>query len=171
MMSRYFVVVDGREFDVELNYRSEKYEVSINGRTQHVESHRLGESRSLLLVDNETLEVDVRANGGGRDKTVFMKGLEIPVTVEDYHLARLRRTAGLAADPAVESVLRAPMPGLVIDIRVQAGQKVNAGDPLVVIEAMKMENIIKARGEVTIKKIAVTAGRSVEKGDLILEFE
>ena len=170
-MPRYHVVVDDREFDVELKYHSEKYEIVINGRTFSVESHRLGESRSLLLVDNQTLEVDVRANGAAREKTVFMKGLEIPVTVEDFHLAKLRKTAGLAAGPAVESSLKAPMPGLVIDVKVEVGRQVKPGDPLVVIEAMKMENIIKARGKATIKKVCVKAGESIEKGDLILEFE
>ena len=170
-MPRYHVVVDDREFDVELKYRSEKYEIVINGRTLSVESHRLGESRSLLLVNNQTLEVDVRANGAGRETTVFMRGLEIPVTVEDFHLAKLRRTAGLAAGPAIESSLKAPMPGLVIDIKVEVGREVKQGDPLVVIEAMKMENIIKARGKAIIKKVCVEAGKSIEKGDLILEFE
>jgi len=170
-MPRYHVVVDNREFDIELKYRSEKYEIVINEHTLSVESHRLGESRSLLLVDNQTLEVDVRGNEAGREKTVFMKGLEIPVTVEDFHLAKLRRTAGLAAGPAVESSLKAPMPGLMIDVKVEVGRQVNPGDPLVVIEAMKMENIIKARAKATIKKMCVKAGESVEKGDLILEFE
>lgn len=170
-MARYHVVVDDREFDIELKYRSKKYEIVINGRTKQIESHRLGDSRSLLLIDNRTLEVDVRANGTGRVKTVFMKGLEIPVTVEDYQLARLRRTTGMTAGPAIESVLKAPMPGLVIDIRVQVGQQVEPGDPLVAIEAMKMENIIKARGTGRIKKIAVEKGKTIEKGDLILEFE
>jgi len=170
-MPRYHVVVDDREFDVKLKYHSEKYEIVINGRTLSVESHRLGESRSLLLIDNQTLEVDVRANGAGRDKTVFMNGIEIPVTVEDYHLAKLRRTAGIAAGPVVESSLKAPMPGLVIEVKVEVGRQVEPGDPLVVIEAMKMENIIKARTKATIKKVCVKAGESVEKGDLILEFE
>jgi biotin carboxyl carrier protein len=170
-MPRYQVVVDDKEFDVELEYRSEKYEIVINGRTLSVESHRLGESRSLLLVDNQSVEVDVRANGVGREKTVFMKGLEIPVTVEDFHLAKLRRTAGMATGPAAESSLKAPMPGLMVDIKVEVGTQVKPGDPLVVIEAMKMENIIKARGKAIVKKVCVTDGQSVEKGDMILEFE
>jgi len=169
-MSRYHVVVDGKEFDVEVNYRSEQYEVSVNGRALRVQSHRLGESRSLLLVDNQSLEVDVRANGEGC-KIVFMKGMEVPASVEDYNLAQIRKTAGFKSGPSVESAFRAPMPGLVIDVRVQPGQKVKRGDPLLVIEAMKMENIIKAKADAVVKVTHVSSGRSVEKGDLLLEFE
>ncbi len=169
-MPRYHVVVDGKEFDVEVNYRSGQYEVSVNGRPLRVQSHRLGESRSLLLVDNQSLEVDVRINGDG-GKIVFMKGMEMSVSVEDYNLAQLRKIAGIHSGPLVEATFRAPMPGLVIDVRVQPGQKVKRGEPLLVIEAMKMENIIKAKGDAIVKATHVRGGQSVEKGDVLLEFE
>jgi biotin carboxyl carrier protein len=169
-MPRYFVVVDGREYDVEVNYGADRYDVSVNGRRHQIQSHQLGESRSLLLIDSHSLEVDVRPNGDG-DMIVFMKGMEIPVSVEDYNLAQIRKAAGLSSGPAVESVFKAPMPGLVIDVRVRPGQKVRKGDPLLVIEAMKMENIIKAKGEAIVKATHVSGGQSVEKGDPLLEFE
>jgi biotin carboxyl carrier protein len=63
------------------------------------------------------------------------------------------------------------MPGLVMTVKVKAGDKVKKGMPLLVIEAMKMENIVKARGESTVKTVHVTGGQSVEKGDILLEFE
>jgi biotin carboxyl carrier protein len=170
-MPKYQVEVNGREFEIEVAYRSERYDIKVNGEAKCVESHVLGDSRSLMLIDNETLEVDVRPNGNGIERMVFMYGQEISVLIQDYHLAQLRKTAGMASGPLMETELKAPMPGLVIDVKVQPGQSVNKGETLLVIEAMKMENIIKAKAAATVKTTRVTPGQSVEKGDLLLEFE
>ncbi|UCC44477.1 MAG: biotin/lipoyl-binding protein [Candidatus Zixiibacteriota bacterium] len=170
-MPRYQVIVEGREFDIEVVPRSGGYDVRINNEPSRVVAHRLGDSRSVILVDSHSLEVDVRSDGNGLERTVFMRGLEIPVAIEDYNLARMRKAAGLSGGPSVEATLRAPMPGLVIDVRVKPGQNVSKGDPLLVIEAMKMENIIKAKAAGIVKAVHVAAGESVEKTDLLLEFE
>lgn len=168
-MPRYHVTVDGREFDVAVEYRSERFEAVLDGRSVVIQRHDLGGTRSLLLIDNESVEVDIHSNGNG-ERSLFMKGMEIPVTIEDYHLAQMRKTAGLTQAVAVESAVKAPMPGLVVGLKVKPGDRVTKGQALVVIEAMKMENIIKAKADATIKNIRVAAGCSVEKGDLLLEL-
>ncbi len=66
--------------------------------------------------------------------------------------------------------IKAPMPGLIIDLKIKAGDKVNAGDPLLILEAMKMENILKSPGEGTVKNVKVKKGDSVEKGQVLIEF-
>ncbi|MBY0435500.1 MAG: acetyl-CoA carboxylase biotin carboxyl carrier protein subunit, partial [Cyclobacteriaceae bacterium] len=68
------------------------------------------------------------------------------------------------------NAVKAPMPGLIIDLRVNAGDTVKTGDPLLVLEAMKMENIIKAPGDGTVKQVKIKKGDSVEKGQLLIEF-
>lgn len=67
--------------------------------------------------------------------------------------------------------IKAPMPGLVLSIAVEAGQTVHKGDSLLILEAMKMENIIKSPNDGVIKKITVTKGAAVDKGEVLLEFE
>ena len=62
------------------------------------------------------------------------------------------------------------MPGLVIDLKVKAGDVVKAGDPLLILEAMKMENILKAAGDATVKNVTVKKGDSVEKGQVLIGF-
>ena len=170
-MARYLVNIDGKEFDIELEYRSEKYFAVVNGKKVEIASYRLGENRSLLLIDDQAHEVDVRSNGYDNRKVVFMKGMEIPARIENYNLAQLRKTAGMSSETGVARHLKAAMPGLVIEVKIKPGDKVTKGQPLLVLEAMKMENIIKAQREATVKAVHVSGGMSVEKGDELLEFE
>lgn len=170
-MPRYTVTVDKQEFDIVVEYHADRLEMTVNGQPRDIAVHKLGDTRSLLLVDNQSHEVDVRGNSSNGSRTVFMQGVEIPVVVENYNLARMRKAAGISAGPSIEKQFKAPMPGLVMQIKVEPGQKVKAGDPVVVIEAMKMENILKAKGEATVKAVHVEQGQSVEKGDKLVEFE
>ena len=74
------------------------------------------------------------------------------------------QTSGRAAD------LKAPMPGLVVEVAVSEGQSVQKGDKLVVLEAMKMENILKASADAIVKKINTVKGRTVEKNEVLIVF-
>ncbi len=168
-MPRYTVTVNGSEFDIELEYHADRLETKVNGETRNVQVHRLHDTRALLLVDGESHEVDIHATNS--ETIVFMQGMEIPVRVEDYNLAQMRKTAGLSTDPKAEQFFKAPMPGLVVDIRVAPGQEVKPGEPLVVVEAMKMENILKAKTDGTVAAVNIKVGQSVEKGDKLVEFE
>lgn len=66
--------------------------------------------------------------------------------------------------------IKAPMPGLVLKIIAEAGQEIKQGDPLLILEAMKMENVIKSPGDGTIKTIHVSKGLAVEKGFVLIEM-
>ncbi len=67
--------------------------------------------------------------------------------------------------------IKAPMPGLVIEVAVEVGQTLEKGDKVLILEAMKMENVIKAAGEGIVKAIYATQGQPVEKGQLLIEME
>jgi biotin carboxyl carrier protein len=67
--------------------------------------------------------------------------------------------------------LKAPMPGRLVSITIQVGQEVQPGDALLTLEAMKMENVLKAEGTGVVKRLAVNAGDVIEKGGLLIEFE
>jgi biotin carboxyl carrier protein len=84
------------------------------------------------------------------------------------HVRSLTSGAGQRRRPAA---LRAPMPGLVVRILVEAGQEVGIGAGLVVLEAMKMENELKAPAGGTVSAVQVRAGEAVEKGQVLVEFQ
>ena len=73
--------------------------------------------------------------------------------------------------PDLSKFLLSPMPGLLREVAVQVGQDVKAGEKLAVIEAMKMENILKAEQDCKVKKITATAGSSLSVDEVIIEFE
>lgn len=70
----------------------------------------------------------------------------------------------------VSTDIKAPMPGKVIDVLVTEGKEVSKGDGIIILEAMKMENVLKAEHDCTIKKVHITQGESVEKNQLLIEL-
>ena len=83
----------------------------------------------------------------------------------------MMQTLGL--DKAVKKVdeIRAPMPGMVLDILVKPGDSVKKNDPILILEAMKMENMIKAPEDAVVKAIPAEKGKAVEKGQVLVSFE
>ena len=86
----------------------------------------------------------------------------------DLLIEEMGLTAGKASR---QNELRAPMPGLIVEILTTAGAEVKAGEPLLVLEAMKMENTLTAPGEGRIKSINVKISEAVDKGSVLIEFE
>ncbi len=106
-----------------------------------------------------------------RTYTIRINGTAYEIKILDDHDLLVKRL-GLAAVGAQKITdVKAPMPGLVLSIDAKAGQEVQKGDPLLILEAMKMENVIKAPGDGIIKSIEVEKGQPVEKGQLLIEME
>jgi biotin carboxyl carrier protein len=170
-MARYMVTIEGREFEIEVESHGDYYIARDGSKDATVTATHLSETRSLMHIDGTPLELDIIGNGYDRSRSVLMKAIEFSAEIEDYQLAKLRRTAALAGGGAIETTIRAPMPGLVLDIKVAPGDKVLKNQPLVIIEAMKMENLIKAQGDAVVKAVHVSPKQSVEKNDKLLELE
>lgn len=170
-MSHYLVKSSGKNFDVRVEPLRENYAVVVNGRKKSVKTESLGGSRMLVLIDNHPNEIDIRSDGYESRRLVFVKGTEIEVEIEDFRLAQAKKVAGMATSVFSARNVKAPMPGLILEVKVSAGEKVLRHQPLVVIEAMKMENIIKSPSDAVIKKVFVSPENSVEKSDLLIEFE
>ena len=102
--------------------------------------------------------------------TLKINGHTYVVEHKDKFDLLLEKMGMNAAAGARINNIKAPMPGLIIDLKVKPGDAVKQGDQLLILEAMKMENIIKSPGEGTVKNVKVKKGESVEKGQVLLEF-
>jgi len=103
--------------------------------------------------------------------TISVGGKEIIATIEDEY-DRLVDELGFTSETAtVIKDINAPMPGLVLDILVSVGDAVETGTQLIILEAMKMENVLKSQGEGVIKEIKINKGDAVEKGQLLIVLE
>ncbi len=125
-----------------------------------------------LLENGKAYHVELLdADYSGRTYTFRINGAKYTVAISDYY-ERLINKLGLnvAGSHKINDV-KAPMPGLVISVLVKPGQSVQKGEPLLILEAMKMENVIKAAGDGIVKSVAAQKGQPVEKGFTLLEFE
>ena len=111
-------------------------------------------------VDQKAKSVNLRVNG-----QLFTTTIQEPI---DLLLANMG--LDLKSMQKAEPV-KAPMPGLVLKILVEPGQQINKGDGLIILEAMKMENILKATGPATVKAVKVSERTAVEKGAVLIELE
>ncbi len=163
---KYLVTIEGREVAVEIADNGEGYNVKVNGRS--VEAEVVGNpssTKALLMLDNRSYDTEVFSSNG--DLMVFLHGLEFDCNVEDERLVAIRKVAGAAAGGHAPE-LKAPMPGLVVKLLRQVGGQVRKGDPLVVVEAMKMENELKSPADGTIKEIKAETGKPVDKGTVLV---
>jgi biotin carboxyl carrier protein len=135
----------------------------------------LGKHR--YLIEGQSYEVEVHARSAS-EADVSVNGRRY--RVERANVSRLPSAAAHAAPsgvrarraaPAVAGELRAPMAGLVLRVDVEAGQALEAGDPVLVLDAMKMENAIRAPHAGTVREVAVRAGESVLTGALLVRVE
>ena len=123
-----------------------------------------------LLIDGQSLPVVVEEEPGGR-LLIALDGRPVDVQVQDEKALLLERFGLNEADAAAERTVYAPMPGLVLNVMVEPGQHVQTGQGLLVLEAMKMENELRAHIDGVVKALHVTPGDAVVKNALLLEFE
>ena len=119
----------------------------------------------------DTYSVTVDENWNFELKPGDLSGLDLIRTkAENFHLLQEHQSIEVGVRKDI-SEIRAPMPGLILDIPTAEGTTVQEGDPLLILEAMKMENVIASPRAGVVKKICVTKGAAVEKKELLLEFE
>ncbi|HWV58274.1 MAG TPA: biotin/lipoyl-containing protein [Longimicrobiales bacterium] len=165
---RYIVTIGDRVFEVDLAGDVPR----VDGVPFTVDSARVagGAARHLLIDSRSITVVPARGDAPGRWE-IRAGGYHFDAHVEDERTRALRAFTRTTAAVAGPQPLVAPMPGLVVRILVEPGQEVVAGQALVTIEAMKMQNELAAVAPGTVTRVAVAAGEAVERGAVLIEFE
>jgi propionyl-CoA carboxylase alpha chain len=165
------VKLQGEEFAVTIAADPEGSSVTFeDGHTMRVTSDWTpGDQLASLMVDGAPLVLKVgKAPGGFRIRT---RGADLKVHVRSPRHAELARLMPEKLPPDTSRMLLCPMPGLIVKIDVEIGQEVQEGQPLCTVEAMKMENILRAERQGIVSKINAGPGDSLAVDEVIMEFE
>jgi len=164
---KYVVLLDGQSLEIEVDGERVTVAGQVHTATLGVIP---GTPLRQLLLDGRPTTLAVESLGRGR-WALAPGGERREVEVLDERTVHIRSLTSSGDRPATSPVLKAPMPGLVLRVEVTPGQKVAAGAGLVVLEAMKMENELKASAAALVRSVRVQAGEAVEKGQILIEFE
>lgn len=122
-----------------------------------------------LLMDGCSVRLLARVGVGGGWE-IDLGGRTFGIEVVDERQARVRALSTIGGAPAEAAALKAPMPGLVVQVAVREGEVVEAGTTVLIVEAMKMENELRAAGTAMATRILVGPGDAVDKGQVLVEF-
>ena len=163
---RYHVSIGARTVVIEI----EGERVSVDGRPARARVQRVGGTDLVsLLLDGESNPMVMRRGASGVWE-VDVGGRHVSAEVVDERTRHIREMTGAASKPSGPRPLRAPMPGLVVKVEVAEGDDVRAGQGLVIVEAMKMENELKAEASGRVSRVRVEPGHAVEKDQVLVEF-
>lgn len=164
-----FVATVGRSTEqVEVTGGEGRYRVAIGDRIYDVDARLTAQGICSLLIDGASLVADVADREGACAVEVAGETYTVDVEEETRHIIRTR--GGTAGEASAQAV-KAPMPGRITHVAVAVGAEVAAGDTVVVIEAMKMENELRAGAPGTVREVRVQPGQAVNPGDILVVIE
>ena len=130
-----------------------------------------GTPQQVLRLGEEVHRLLARRTGGRGSYDIAVGGHRFQVEALDERTRAIRELSGAGGRPIGPANVQAPMPGLIVRVTVNAGDVVRMGQGVVVMEAMKMENELRAPANGTVKQVLVAPGNAVEKGAVLLEIE
>ena len=161
MEQKFKVVVNG---EMEFSFTKEQIEALDIQKTSSTGYHVIKDHRSIKteLIHSDYLKrsYSLKINSHSYEVKIFN---ELDLLIEDMGLS--------LASASVVNDIKAPMPGLILDVQVKEGEEVKEGDYLLVLEAMKMENTLTAPRDGVVKSISVKKGETVDKNQLLIEME
>jgi biotin carboxyl carrier protein len=160
--------VNSQTFDIQ----SDKSGISVNTLPFNWDMVEIKDGNFHIIYNNRSYNAEVlEANYQSKSFLIKINKSKYSIELKDRFDILLDQLGMGNANTAKVNDIKAPMPGLIVDIKVQVGDTVKKGDTILILEAMKMENVLKASGEGKIKAIKVSAKQNVEKNQVMIEFE
>ncbi len=165
-MNSYFVRINNKEYAVKFGQNGT---VHLNGHPLAPDVRQHDARTFTIVVDGHSYKIVAeRFEDGYR---LLLNGKQLEVAVESERTRLLKQFESQSSSGPKKAEIKAPMPALVVKVEVEVGDDVNAGQGLIILEAMKMENEIKTHSAGKVKEIYVTKGKPVEKGELLMLLE
>lgn len=161
---KYITTVDGTQYTIDIN---DDHHITINGKRFDVDMTMLSHTGlASLILNGQSFDVDIDE----RDRVyqVMLKGVLHDVTVEDERTRRLAGVKGGLKEAVGEILIKAPMPGVIVEIPVQVGDVVTKNQVVAVLESMKMQNEFKSPKDGTVKSVRVTAGDKIDQNTVMV---
>lgn len=145
--------------------------IIVNGEPIEWDFAKISEGHFHVLIDKASYRAEViKADYLTKSFQIKINGKVYSIELKDKFDLLLDKMGLTNGQAGKANNVKAPMPGLIVDLRVKEGDKVRPGDALLILEAMKMENMIKASAESIVKSVKVVKGDSVEKNQILIEF-
>jgi len=161
-------VNENKEIEIDIK----KDNILLNGKKVDADIVKISSDKFHVIYNDGSYTIELLSkNETGKELTIAVNGKKQIVSVKDDFDELLHK---LGMDNLIHikmNEVKAPMPGLVLCVMVKEGDIIQKGDALIVLEAMKMENIIKATGEGIVKKIVAQTKQAVEKNQVLLVME
>ena len=166
---KYKVGIEEETVELEVKHTGDETQVMIGDRVLTADVVRIGGSPVYSLVlDGKSYEVSAHRREGKFE--LVLRGENYDALVMDERAMRIAEATADVAAPSGETI-KAPMPGVVVGIEVAVGDTVEAGQGVLTLEAMKMENELKSGGGGVVKEIKVEVGQGVAQGELLIVIE
>ena len=160
---KYVTTINNKTFEIEIQRDGS---LLVNGEPREVDFMAMGPSLYSILMDHQSHELVIEERD--RDIEVLLRGkLYAGEVLDERAQLMAARTGGLATDTG-EMSIKAPMPGLVVAVPVEAGAIVQAGQTVIILESMKMQNELKSPRDGIVNHIHVQAGQSVEQNKVLM---
>ena len=165
---RYIVDLNGERREVEVDGESVRLDgQALVGRVEEIE----GTPVRLVTIGSEVHRVIVRRGVSRGAYTLWVDGFRFEGEALDERTRTIRDITAASSKATGPAPVVAPMPGLIVRVTVAPGDVVQAGQGLVVMEAMKMENELRASAAGTVKAVHASPGKAVEKGTILVELQ
>lgn len=159
------VKVDGKTIRVDIEEQDDTLVLSLGGTSKEVKIVEHDRAHMTLIIDDRPFDIVFAG-----DDVIIVNNEEYSVSVFDEQVEKMMKTSG-ASLKKQELIIKAAMPGLIIDVNVKEGDHVHEGQGLLIIEAMKMQNEMQSTRTGVVKKINIEKGQTVNSGDKLIIIE